>query len=103
MKKSRLQQIIKEEIQKVLEGFIRYEDIKPYMKTLPISGAANTIKLEIHNIEDFMAKHNIKDQSELERELVGTLKMKYGTGTTVILNNDIIHVEDNPLDPYFSF
>lgn len=94
----RLKQIIKEEIQKVLEGFIKYDSLKPHIKNNPISGASNTIYIEIPNLKDFMAEHGIKDQNELEREIIGTLKMKYGTGTSVILNGVRIHSEENPLE-----
>jgi hypothetical protein len=94
MNQSRLKQIIKEEIRKVLnEAHLDYSDLKQYIvKDNLYGGLFGTIELVIPDeVLGEMAK-NHPGPGVLNKEIVGAIEKDRGRGIgiTIILNGDVI-------------
>jgi hypothetical protein len=94
MNQSRLKQIIKEEIRKVLnEAHLDYSDLKQYIvKDNLHGGLFGTIELVIPDdvLSEMMNDYPSRDA--LDKEIAGAIQMNrgYGVGITIILNDKVI-------------
>ena len=94
MNQSRLKQIIKEEIRKVLnEAHLEYSDLKQYIvKDNLYGGLFGTIELVIPDevLGEMMKDYPSRDA--LNKEIASAIQLYrgYGVGITIILNGDVI-------------